>query len=192
MKHIKKFESLFDDKPIFNFDQTFHIANKKDISSMWSCSSCDHKWENFNKFEPIDCPNCKSAKIKEIPLDDDGSFMDLYNLKKTYEDLDTNSHKEVIEEVKKLIESTIEKSGGEFNTFIESYIKDPEKFKIEGLINDSDIYDFYLKYRNSIDEILNDVNFYDEPPSELNTFGLYDYIIIGTSRAINEIVKMIK
>ena len=43
-----------------------------------------------------------------------------------------------------------------FSSFVESFIKNPEDVKIEGLINDSDIYEFYLKWRNDIDEILND------------------------------------
>ena len=43
-----------------------------------------------------------------------------------------------------------------------------------------------------IDEILNDIKFYDEIPSELNVFGLYDYIITGTNRSVQEIIKMIK
>lgn len=93
------------------------------------------------------------------------------------------------EEVKSMIDSTIENSGGEFSSFVDSFNRNPEDIKIEGLINDSDIYDFYLKWRNDIDEVLNDINFFDEVPSELNTFGLYEYIIRGTERSIMEIVK---
>ena len=93
------------------------------------------------------------------------------------------------EEIKKLIENTTKKSGGDFNSFKDKFIKTPEDVKIEGLINDSDIYEFYLKFRNDIDELLNDINFFDEVPSDLNTFGLYDYIINGTERAILEAVK---
>ena len=77
------------------------------------------------------------------------------------------------------------------SSFKESFIKDPKEVKIEGLINDSDIYDFYLKYRNEIDELLGDINFYDEVPSEINVFGLYDYITKGTMKAVEEIVKKI-
>jgi hypothetical protein len=104
---------------------------------------------------------------------------------------DINKYSDLKEEVKSLIEKTIEKSGGEFKTFVESFIKTPEDIKIEGLINDSDIYDFYLKFRNDIDEMLNTSNFFDEIPSELNAFGLYDYMIKGTQRAIKEAVKLL-
>ena len=106
--------------------------------------------------------------------------------------LDDSKYPEVMEEVQKMINNTIQKSGGELNTFIESFEKNPEDVKVEGFINDSDIYDFYLKFRNDIDEILNNIKFYDESPTEVNAFGLYEYVIKGTERAFSEIVKMIK
>lgn len=110
-------------------------------------------------------------------------------IKKFTEALESNKFSEVIEEVKKLIENTIEKSGGEMKTFIDSYLKNTEDIKIEGLINDSDIYDFYLKFRNQIDECLNEIKFYDNSPSELGVFGVYEYIIKATKEAVTEFVK---
>lgn len=105
---------------------------------------------------------------------------------------ESNSDKDsdIKNEVKSMIDKTIEKSGGEFKSFVDSFIKGDD-VKIEGLINDSDIYDFYLKWRNDIDEILNNSKFFDEVPSELNSFGLYDYMIKGTERAIQETVKLL-
>jgi len=79
-----------------------------------------------------------------------------------------------------------------FNDFIEAFIRDSDKSKIEGLINDSDVYEFYLSYRNDIDSLLSKINFYDEVPSEINCFSLYDYIIKGTMKAIEDIVINIK
>jgi hypothetical protein len=105
--------------------------------------------------------------------------------------LDNSKYPEVMEEVQKMIENTIQKSGGELNTFIESFEKNPEDVKVEGFINDSDIYDFYLKFRNDVDEILNNLKFYDESPTEVNAFGLYEYVIKGTERAFMEVVKML-
>lgn len=107
------------------------------------------------------------------------------------ETTDSNKYTEIKEELKSMIERTIEKSGGEYKSFIDSFVKNPDDVKIEGLINDSDIYDFYLKWRNDIDEILNNSNFFDEVPSELNSFGLYDFLIKGTQRAVEETVKSI-
>jgi deoxyribodipyrimidine photolyase len=100
-----------------------------------------------------------------------------------------NKYTELKEEVKSMIKKTIEKSGGDFESFKDKFVKSPEDTKIEGFINDSDIYEFYLKFRNDIDELLNSVKYFDEVPSESNTFGLYDYIISGTERAVIEAVK---
>lgn len=107
------------------------------------------------------------------------------------EDIEATEDKyiNIKDDIKSMIETTIENSGGEINTFISSYIRNPDDYKIEGLINDSDIYDFYLKNRNDIDEILNDIKFFDEVPTDLNSFSLYDYVIKGTERAVEELVK---
>ncbi len=110
---------------------------------------------------------------------------------KESEILNTSKYTEIKDEIKSMIEKTIENSGGEFNSFVESFIKNPEDVKIEGLINDSDLYEFYLKYRNDIDEILNDLKFFGLSPSESNSFGLYDYLIKGTQKAIEETVKFL-
>ena len=102
---------------------------------------------------------------------------------------DSSKFLEVKEEVKSMIEKTIENSGGEVNQFIESFIKNPEDVKVDGFINDSDIYDFYLKWRNDIDEVLNDIKFFDNTPNSQNSFGLYEYVIKGTEKAFEEFVK---
>jgi len=105
------------------------------------------------------------------------------------EKVDSGKYTELKDEVKSMIEKTIEKSGGEFKSFVDKFIKSPEDVKIEGFINDSDIYEFYLKFRNDIDELLNDIKYFNEVPSESNTFGLYDYIINGTEKAVSQVVK---
>lgn len=94
----------------------------------------------------------------------------------------------ISDDVKDKIENTIKNSGGEYSTFLESFIKD-SNVKIEKLINDSDVYDFYLKYIDDIDVILNDIKFFNTSPSSKNTFGLYNYLVLGTNEAIREIVK---
>ena len=104
---------------------------------------------------------------------------------------DSSKFVEIKDEVKSMIEATIEKSGGELKTFVSSYVKNPEDVKVDGFINDSDIYEFYLKWRNDIDEILSDINYFDEVPTENNSFGLYEYVIRGTEKAFFEVVKMI-
>ena len=124
-----------------------------------------------------DNPSTEEEPAKETDVDPDNT------------EPDTNKYTEVKEDLKSMIEKTIENSGGEFKSFVESFLKTPEDVKIEGLINDSDVYDFYLKWRNDIDECLNDVKFFDESPSESSVFGLYDYIIKGTKRSLEEFLK---
>lgn len=96
---------------------------------------------------------------------------------------------DIKKEINEMIENTINNTGGDIGDFVNSLKKNPEDFKIEGLINDSDIYDFYLKWRNDIDELLNNMRFYEEVPSENNIFSLYDYIIKGTEKAVIELVN---
>jgi hypothetical protein len=103
----------------------------------------------------------------------------------------SNKFTELKEEIKSMIEKTIEESGGEMSEFIKSYLKNPEDVKVNGFINDSDIWEFYLKWRNDIDETLNDINFFDEVPTEQNAFGLYEYIIKGTEKAFMEMVRQL-
>ena len=103
---------------------------------------------------------------------------------------DFDDRKKEIQEYMKLLDA-LEQSGGEFSSFVDSFIKNPEDVKIEGFINDSDVYEFYLKWRNDIDEILNDIKFFGETPTEINAFGLYEYVIKGTENSMNEIVKML-
>lgn len=119
------------------------------------------------------------------------NFLDYIKENTDIEDItvDSDKYSSLKEDIKSMIESTIENSGGEFDTFVRSYNRNPEDYKIEGFINDSDIYEFYLKHRNDIDEILNDIKFFDEVPTDNNAFGLYEYILKGTERAVQELVK---
>jgi hypothetical protein len=106
-----------------------------------------------------------------------------------FEDINNDKYSDIISEVKSMIEKTIENSGGEFNSFVDELKRKPEDVQIEGLINDSDIYDFYLKWRNDIDEILNEIKFFDQSPNEINAFGLYEYLIKGTENCVLEIIN---
>lgn len=132
----------------------------------------------------------EADEVEEVPTEetpDQGEAQP-----KETDESESSKFTEIKDEVRSMIEKTIEKSGGDLNQFVDSFNKNPEDVKIEGFINDSDIYDFYLKWRNDIDEVLNDIKFFDENPVEINAIGLYDYVIKGTERALQEVVKMIK
>lgn len=128
----------------------------------------------------------------ENPTEDPADKVPATSAKEEESDKSDTKYTELRDEIKSKIEKTIENSGGEFEQFVTSYKKNPEDVKIESLINDSDIYEFYLKWRNDVDELLNDINFFDEVPTEINAFGLYEYVIKGTERAIKECVNSMK
>ena len=103
-----------------------------------------------------------------------------------------SEYKDIKEDIIEMIEKSLKTSDNKtFEDFVSAFIRNSEETQIEGLINDSDVYEFYLKYRNDIDELLSKIKFYDEVPSEITSFSLYDYVIKGTKKAISEIVTMI-
>jgi phage/plasmid-associated DNA primase len=104
----------------------------------------------------------------------------------------SGKYQELKDKVKSFIQDTVdeEKQYDSVDSFIDSYVK-KEDIDIRGLIKQDDLYQFYLDWRNDIDEILNSINFFDEVPSKLNSIGLYDYIITGTKKAISEVVRML-
>jgi hypothetical protein len=105
------------------------------------------------------------------------------------QNFDSNISDEIKNELKEMIQKTVDNKGGEYNTFIDKILNDSEDVKIEGLINDSDIFDFYLKWRNDLDPILNSSNFFEKSPKEIGKMGLYEYVVEGTNTAILYIVK---
>jgi hypothetical protein len=106
---------------------------------------------------------------------------------------DSNKYSELKEEIKEMIKKSLKSEDEKlYKDFIDASIKNPEESQIEGLINDSDVYEFYLKWRNDIDDVLSDINYYDEVPSELKVFSLYDYLIKGTLKSVSELIRMLE
>lgn len=122
-------------------------------------------------------------KYNKFNEDKDDDITDEYS-DKNYSDIKS--------EISDMIKSSLKSEDSNvYKEFIEAYKKSPEDNQIEGLINDSDIYEFYLKWRNDIDDILSSINYYDEIPSENKVYSLYDYIISGTKKSIIEVINMI-
>lgn len=94
--------------------------------------------------------------------------------------------------VDKIIKSLKTQERKVFDEFITAYIANDEKNKIQGLINDAGVNEFYLSYRDDINEILSDLNFFQEPPSKINAFNIDTYIVKATLKAIKECVIRIK
>lgn len=80
----------------------------------------------------------------------------------------------------------------EVQNLIHSYIEDSEKTILNGLVDDNDVFDFYLKYQANIDEICNDNDYFDKAPKENNVFSLYKYIIDGTKFGVLECIKLME
>jgi len=118
-------------------------------------------------------------------------YLDFINESDEISNKDTSSYDNIKLDIKEKIEKTIENSGGEFKSFVDKFKQNPDDVKIEGLINDDQLYDFWLKYENEIDEILNGINFFDKSPRDLNIIGVYKYIMVSVQSAIEEIVKML-
>lgn len=102
--------------------------------------------------------------------------------------------------IRGMIEETLKSSGGtDIKTFASKYVQDNENpsknsggTSIEGLINDDQIYDFWLEFDNEIDELLNQIEFFNDSPANINAMGTYKYIIEATKKAILEIVRLLK
>lgn len=108
------------------------------------------------------------------------------------ESKDDGKYQELKDKVISLIQDTVDEENkyDSVEDFVDSYVKKGD-VEIRGLIKQDDLYQFYLDWRNDIDEILNNINFFDEIPSKMNSIGLYDYIITGVKKAVKEVVKMI-
>lgn len=136
----------------------------------------------------VDVNNVAETDTPETDVEETDST----DTEETDNKVDSSGYSEIKDAVKKMIENTIGENGGEFSDFISKFLKNPKDVKVEKFINDSDIRDFYLKFRNDIDEILNKINFYSETPEDSKAFGLDEYVIKGTERAFKEVVTMLK
>lgn len=105
------------------------------------------------------------------------------------EDIDLNNDFESLkDDIMEMITNSVNTSNIDvISEFITSYINEPDNTFIEGFVNDSDVYEFYLKYINDIDKILNDINYFENSPESKGTLGLYDYLVKGTRDAVKQI-----
>ena len=108
----------------------------------------------------------------------------------------SDENKDIKEDLIKMIQKSINSEDmGVFTEKLDSIIRNPNESTIEGLIQDSQIYDFYLKYRNEIDETLTNIKFFDDLQKfqkDNTVISLYSFVINGTKRAISDFVEQIK
>lgn len=94
--------------------------------------------------------------------------------------------------IDKIIETVGEHDFKKVLNFIDDYLRDSEKTKINGLVTKSDVISFWEKFNSTIDEILSEIKFFEESPSELGSYSSYDYIRKSTEKSIKEILMDIK
>ena len=111
----------------------------------------------------------------------------------------TEEYKDLKTDLIDIINDTLEETSDEnvknedLLSFIDEYIsKGKDANLLDGLIEDNDIFNFYLKHQSDIDELLNNSKYMDKSPKENNVFSLYDVIMDGTKEAIIEIFKLFK
>lgn len=56
--------------------------------------------------------------------------------------------------------------------------------ELDGLVDDADVFEFYLGHQGDVDDILMNADYFEEVPKDNNVFSLYDGIIVGTRRAV--------
>ena len=81
----------------------------------------------------------------------------------------------------------------DLNDFFTDYItagKDAEM--IDDLVEDNDIFNFYLKHQSDFDELLNDTGYMEQTPQQNNVFSLYDVTIDGTKQGIWNLIEIMQ
>jgi len=125
-------------------------------------------------------------------------LVEALNMKEINEEIN-DTYKELKEDLLDLINKTLEESDKkditkeDLNDFMNKYViagKDVDM--IDELIEDNDIFNFYLKHQSDFDELLNDTGYMSKSPKDNNVFSLYDVIIDGTKQGIIEIIEILQ
>ena len=119
------------------------------------------------------------------------------NLEEIY-DMVGDSFTDLKKDLLDLINNTIEESSDksikreDLKDFMSKYIQEGKDVNmIDDLIEDNDIFNFYLKHQSDFDELLNDTGYMEKTPQENNIFSLYDITIDGTKQGIWNLVEIL-
>ena len=88
-----------------------------------------------------------------------------------------------------LLDSNLNGDITKVKQFLIDYTDPDSEEVLEGFVENADIFDTYLKYQNDIDQILEDNDYYDNPPE---VKSLYDYVISGTFDAVILCMEIMK
>jgi len=110
----------------------------------------------------------------------------------SFEEKITGKYKSLKRGILELIDGTINSEElVNYQNFINKYIEDSNTV-IENFVEDNDIFNFYLKYKGDIDELLTDIDFFEESARHNDVFSLYDYMMVGTRIAVAECMKILQ
>jgi len=121
--------------------------------------------------------------------------LDFDDIKGRLDDSYINLKSELIEMIEETLKTTknAEITMTDLEDFINDYISaGKDANMINKLVEDNDIFNFYLKFQSDIDEFLNETKYMDESPIEHNVFSLYDVIIDGTKQSILDSLQLIQ
>lgn len=112
----------------------------------------------------------------------------------------SDSHTELKKDLIEIINITLEESSDiknikskDLNVFFSDFIADGKNSDlIDSLIEDNDIFNFYLKHQSSFDELLNDIGYMEKSPHNNGIFSLYDIIIDGTKQGIYNVIEIMQ
>lgn len=136
------------------------------------------KWYNKGKFKEVDeniQPNETIKTFNDLFPSINEKFED--ELKSKFSQKYLSLKKGILELLDKQLDGDITK----LEDFIQNYVDPDSDEIIEGLVEDADIFDFYLKYQSDVDQILLDNKYYEDTP---DVESLYDYVIDGTFDAV--------
>jgi hypothetical protein len=107
----------------------------------------------------------------------------------------SDDNKELKSDLLDLIEKSAKSKNKSVTEELDTILKNPKETSIEGLIQDSDVQDFYRKYRNDIDLILSENDFFEKISDfqkKNNCISLYDLVVVGTMECVRILVSKIK
>jgi hypothetical protein len=127
------------------------------------------------------------------------TFSQYYNLNENLDDQLKDKLSEKYLSLKRgvllLIDGSLDENQKKELVNVQNYLSDIEKngldnVKITGLIEDADVQNFYLKYKNDIDTLLKDKGYFTDKIAP-NVYSLYDMMLNGTKKAVQYVVEIL-
>ena len=120
------------------------------------------------------------------------STLIIEKLKDKYENTISEQYKGLKTGILEMIDNTIETDElVDAQNFMNDYIQNPETGKLEDFVENSEIFNFYLKYQADIDEICNDKKYFNNTMTQRSLFSLYDVVMDGTKFSVKECMSIL-